>query len=142
MLDSEQHLMKKKFAILVVLAFACLSTFAQTPPPLRVFIRAGPKTHGPNQHDHPRFLQEWKQLLTERSLKVDGSLEFPSAAQLENSDVLITYAADGMNVVSEQRVSFEKFLKKGGGLVIIHDGVVSADQNAWAKKVQGGAWRW
>ena len=27
--------------------------------PLRVFIRAGIKTHGPGQHDHPRFLGEW-----------------------------------------------------------------------------------
>jgi uncharacterized protein len=27
-------------------------------------------------------------------------------------------------------------------LVVIHDGVVSGDQNEWAKKVQGGAWVW
>src|SRR5436309_638145 len=34
--------------------------------PLRVFIRAGAKTHGPGQHDHPRFLKEWTALLNGR----------------------------------------------------------------------------
>src|SRR5206468_3811133 len=109
--------------------------------PLRVFIRAGAKTHGPNQHDHPRFLAEWKKLLAERGLQVEGALDFPSAAQLEKTDVLVIYAPDGMKVVGEQRERFENFLRKGGGLVVIHDGVVSADQHQWAKKVQGGAWR-
>src|SRR4029079_13576567 len=71
--------------------------------PLRVFIRAGVKTHGPNQHDHPRFLEEWKSLLAQRGIEADGALEFPSASQLENTDVLIIYAQDGMKVIGEQR---------------------------------------
>ncbi len=124
------------FALLALLVTCPLSA-----APLRVFIRAGAKTHGPNQHDHPRFLEDWKKMLTDRGMKVDGSLEFPSATQLENTDVMIIYAPDGMNVIGEERMNFEKFLQKGGGLVVIHDGVVSADQHAWAKKVQGGAWR-
>src|SRR6266704_433739 len=119
--------MKLKLAVVLSL-FACLfSGLSQQNKPLRVFIRAGVKTHGPNQHDHPRFLAEWKTILAERGLKADGALEFPSAAQLENTDVLIIYAQDGMNIVGEQRASLEKFLQKGGGVVVIHDGVVSAD---------------
>jgi len=110
--------------------------------PLRVFIRAGAKTHGPNQHDHPRFLNEWKPLLQERGLQVDGALQFPNAAQLLQTDVLVIYAPDGMNIIGAERERFEDFLRGGGGLVVIHDGVVSADQHEWAKKVQGGAWRW
>ena len=51
--------------------------------PLRVYLRAGVKTHGPNQHDHPRFLKEWTQLLGQRGIKVDGSLNFPAAEQLD-----------------------------------------------------------
>jgi len=27
--------------------------------PLRVFIRSGPKTHGPGAHDYPSFLKDW-----------------------------------------------------------------------------------
>jgi len=110
--------------------------------PLRVFIRGGIKTHGPNQHDHPRFLGEWTQLLGERGLKVDGALEFPSSAQLEATDVVIIYAADGMKITGEQRTQFEKFLARGGGVLVLHDGVVGGDQHEWTKKVIGGAWRW
>src|SRR5437867_6773979 len=135
-------IMKLKLAIVFSL-FACLfSGFSQQNKPLRVFIRAGVKTHGPNQHDHPRFLAEWKELLNQRGAKADGSMDFPTAQQLDDTDVLVIYAQDGMKVVGEQRADFEKFLKRGGGLVVIHDGVVSGDQNEWAKKVQGGAWRW
>lgn len=64
--------------------------------PLRVFIRAGAKTHGPNQHDHPRFLGDWTRLLGERGLKVSGSKEFPTATELDATDVVIIDAADGL----------------------------------------------
>ena len=110
--------------------------------PLRVFIRAGVKTHGPGQHDHPRFLGDYTALLGERGVKVEGAMNFPAPKQLENTDVLVVFAADGMKIEGEQRVQFERFLRRGGGLVVIHDGVVSGDQNDWAKKVQGGSWVW
>jgi len=126
---------------LAFLVLTCVVGEIRAAEPLRVFIRAGAKTHGPNQHDHPRFLEEWKKLLGERGLKTDGALDFPSASQLDNTDVLIIYAQDGMKITGEQRTQFEKFLQKGGGLVVIHDGVVSGDENGWAKKVQGGSWR-
>src|SRR6266550_1349277 len=133
------HFMKR-ILILSALLASVLSTNAAEP--LRVFILAGPKTHGPNQHDHPRFLREWTPMLNERGLKADGGMEFPETAQLEKTDVLIIYAADGMKIVGEDREAFEKFLARGGGVVVIHDGVVSGDQHAWCKKIIGGAWRW
>ena len=79
------------------------STVLHAADPLRVFIRAGIKTHGPNQHDHPRFLGDWTKLLAERGLKVDGSMEFPTAAQLDGTDVVIIYAADGMKITGDER---------------------------------------
>ncbi len=135
-------IMKLKLAIVFSL-FACLfSGFSQQNKPLRVFIRAGVKTHGPNQHDHPRFLAEWKELLNQRGAKADGSMDFPTAQQLEKTDVLVIYAQDGMRITGEQRANFEQFLRRGAGLVVIHDGVVSGDEHEWAKNVQGGSWRW
>jgi uncharacterized protein len=110
--------------------------------PLRVFLRAGVKTHGPGQHDHPRFLEDWRVLLGQRGMRVDGGLEFPTVEQLGRTDVLVIYAADGMHITGGSRVEFEGFLRRGGGLVVIHDGVVSGDQHDWARRVQGGAWRW
>ena len=109
---------------------------------LRVLIRAGAKTHGPNQHDHPRFLGDWKKLLAERGIEVEGDMNFPSADQLSKTDVLIIFAQDGMKILGDQRTEFEKFLRRGGGLVVIHDGVVGGDQHEWCKKIIGGAWRW
>jgi len=110
--------------------------------PLRVYIRSGPKTHGPGQHDHPRFLKEWTQLLIERGIKADGGNEFPTAAQLEQTDVVIIHCQDGMKIVSDDRLAFEKFLARGGGVVVIHAGVVGGDEHAWVKTIIGGAWRW
>src|ERR1051325_3677711 len=101
--------MKLKLALALSL-FACLfPAFPQQTKPLRVFIRAGVKTHGPNQHDHPRFLAEWKELLNERGAIADGSMEFPTAEQLDNTDVLVIYAQDGMKITGDQRANFEKF---------------------------------
>ena len=65
-------------ALLVGLLSLSAVFSAAAADPLRVFIRAGIKTHGPNQHDHPRFLGEWTRLLGERGLAADGSMEFPT----------------------------------------------------------------
>ncbi|MBI3414771.1 MAG: ThuA domain-containing protein [Verrucomicrobia bacterium] len=134
--------MKHKLLSLFVVFLATICASAQDTKPLRVFIRAGVKTHGPNQHDHPRFLKEYTQLLTERGVKADGSMEFPTPQQLDNTDVVVVFAADGMKIIGDNRVNFEKFLKRGGGIVVVHDGVVADTEHEWAKKVQGGAWIW
>lgn len=134
--------MKLKLLLLILLASTCLGRTAEDANPLHIFIRGGVKTHGPGQHDHPRFLADWTKLLNERGAKATGAMKFPSASQLENTDVLVVFAADGMKIVGGDRANFEKFLQRGGGVVVIHDGVVSGDQHEWAKKVQGGAWRW
>src|SRR5438046_1545417 len=134
--------MKGTIAFTLALLASVTIAFAQPNKPIRVFIRAGVKTHGLGQHDHPRFLRDWVPLLKERGIQADGAMNFPTAQQLENTDVLVIFAADGMKVTGDERANFEKFLQRGGGLVVIHDGVVSADEHEWAKKVQGGAWIW
>ena len=134
--------MKHIINLLVIAAMFAGIISTTAAEPLRVFIRGGVKTHGPNQHDHPRFLTEWTKLLGERGMKVAGDLDFPEAEQLAKTDVLIIYAADGMKIAGTQRADMEKFLKRGGGLVVVHDGVVSGDQNEWCKSIIGGAWRW
>jgi hypothetical protein len=66
---------------LFLLAFLALAVAAPSAEPLRVYIRSGVKTHGPNAHDHPRFLKTWMPLLTERGMKVEGAIGWPSAEQ-------------------------------------------------------------
>lgn len=108
--------------------------------PLRVFIRGGEKTHGPGAHDHAQFLKDWVPLLKERGIKADGAMDLPTDEQLANTDVLLMYAQDGGTIPPERQAAFENYLKRGGGLVVIHTASVSAFPDHW-KKTIGGAWR-
>jgi hypothetical protein len=62
------------------LAALCFATLAASSPAqqtksLRVFLRGGPKTHGPagnGLHEHDKWLTEWKKLLADRGATVDG----------------------------------------------------------------------
>lgn len=121
-------------AAVVAFAHAAVSSAA----PLRVFIRASEKTHGPGEHDYPQFLADWKRLLGQRGAKADGALRFPTQAELAKTDVLIVYAADGANVAPADRANLEAFLQRGGGMVVLHDGMCGSDAE-WFAGVAGGA---
>lgn len=108
--------------------------------PLRVYIRSGPKTHGPGMHDHPRFLADWVTLLNDRGATATGGDTFPTAAQLAQTDVLILHRDHGGDVTGTDRANLEAFLSRGGGIVAIHAGAVSKDPD-WYKSIVGGSWR-
>lgn len=129
----------KRAKLFAALAFCAALSFCQAAEPLRVFIRSGPKTHGPGQHDHPRFLAEWTQLLNERGAKATGKMGFPSAEELEKTDVLVMFLAEGGTIAPEDRTNLDKFLKRGGGIVTLHDAVCGKDPQ-WFKTIVGGAW--
>jgi len=107
---------------------------------LRVFIRAGKKSHAPGAHDFPQFLKDWVPMLNERGAKADGSLEFPTKEQLDKTDVLILHAQEAGNIqIGEERKNLMEFLARGGGLVVIHAAAVSKDHD-WFKGIIGGSW--
>ena len=107
--------------------------------PLHVFLRGGVKTHGPTQHEHEKWVGEWTKLLTQRGAAVEGALRFPTAEELARTDVLVLYAADGGSIHGDERKNLEAYLARGGGIVAIHDAVVSDDPQWWSG-VLGGAW--
>ena len=127
--------MKRLLVPLLATALAVSASAA----PLRVFIRGGEKSHGPNAHEHERFLNDWKPLLTQRGMVVDGAKAWPTAEQLAKTDVLVMYAQEGGNATPEQKANLDVFTKRGGGLVVIHTAAVSNDP-VWWKSVIGGAW--
>src|SRR5207249_12260555 len=102
----------KRFLLLAIL----FTSWVAAAEPLRVFIRSGPKTHGPGQHDHPRFLKEWVPLLNDRGARATGGETFPTAAQLAETDVLIIHAQDGGNIAEADRANLNTFLARGGGI--------------------------
>ena len=120
-----------------------LSTFdtaAQTTQPLRIYIRSGPKSHAPGAHDYPRFLKEWVPLLNERGAKATGGDTFPTKEQLAETDVVILHKQEAGNIDEPDRKNLNEYLARGGGLVVIHAGLVSRDPD-WFKTIVGGAWR-
>jgi type 1 glutamine amidotransferase len=125
----------------IVLAAVTCGTLAAQRQTLRIFIRSSAKTHGASDngnHDYPAFLAGWAKLLTSRGAAVDGAPRFPSADELLNTDVLIDYASDGANVNPGERAVLNEYLTRGGGLVVIHDGMCGGDA-AWFATVAGGA---
>jgi putative membrane-bound dehydrogenase-like protein len=134
--------MKRILVSFLGLSFLVGFSPARAAEPLRIFLRGGPKTHGPagnGLHDHERWVQDWTGLLRERGARVQGGLRFPTAAELAETDVLVMFAPDAGDINAEQRVFFERFLKRGGGVVCLHDAVCGHDPE-WFKTVMGGAW--
>lgn len=131
--------------VLVATTAAFGSVMAQQPQPaqqpLRIFIRAGEKTHGAGDngnHDYPSFLGAWSTLLKDKGAVVDGALHFPTAEELARTDVLINFKGDGGTCSVPERALLEGFLKRGGGIVTMHDGMCS-DDAAWFATMVGGA---
>jgi type 1 glutamine amidotransferase len=106
-------------------------------PPVRIFIYAGLKTHGEGQHDYPQFLADWSKLLMNRNATVDGGLHFPSEKELANSDVVIIYKGDAGYMSMEDKANLDAYLRRGGGLVSIHDALCGPDPEYFAQIVGG-----
>jgi putative membrane-bound dehydrogenase-like protein len=132
--------MKRLALLAALISSLILGSSSSAAEPLRVFIRAGVKSHGPGAHDFPQFLKEWVPLLNERGAKADGGLEFPTKAQLDKTDVLVLHSQEAGNIkIGEERKNLLEFLARGGGIVVIHAGAVSRDP-AWFASVVGGSW--
>src|SRR5213594_743968 len=133
----------RRFLLPVACLLACATvSLAQQAKPIRIFLRGGAKTHGPagnGLHDHERWLGDWKTMLAERGAKVDGAMKFPTGEQLDRTDVLLMFAAEAGSIAGQDRNNLEKFLKRGGGIVCIHDAVCGTNA-PWFKTVIGGAW--
>ncbi len=139
-------LMKRPFIAFFVLLAVCASSLVSEAAaplgPLNVFIRGGKKTHGPGAHEHERFLGDWTKLLTERGIQVSGGMEFPTEAELDKTDLLVMYSQEGGEIPADKRAGLEKFLKRGGGITVIHTAVVPKTKEGadYLKSIIGGTW--
>ena len=103
---------------------------------MRIFLWTGLKTHNAGQHDYPQFLADWSKLLTERGAVVNGALHPPSATDLENTDVVVIYKGDAGFLVDKP--AMDAYIKRGGGLVSLHDALCGPDP-AYFSTLVGGA---
>ncbi|MGV3482839.1 MAG: ThuA domain-containing protein [Planctomycetaceae bacterium] len=94
----------------------------QPPEPTRsiqIVLVAGPKDHGPGEHDYPAWQKAWQQLLSAgENVEVATAWEWPSADQLKTADAIVFYQHGDWNI--QRAADIDQYLKRGGGLVYIH----------------------
>ena len=109
----------------------------QNPSGMHVYIWAGLKTHSAGQHDYPQFLADWSKTLTDHGAIVVGGLHPPTAADLEHADVVVIYKGDAGYLSDGEKAALEAFVKRGGGLVSLHDSLCGPDPLYFSKLVGG-----
>jgi len=114
-----------------------LNTPGQNLAGMHIYLWAGLKTHLEGQHDYPQWLADWSKLLTKHGAMVDGAFHPPTAADLEHTDVLIIYKGDAAYLGGESKPAIEAFVKRGGGLVSLHDSLCGPDPAYFATLVGG-----
>lgn len=89
-------------------------------PPLKILLAAGPKDHGPGEHDYPLWQKRWTTLLAlAPGVTVDTSSGFPEPSQLAAADVAVFYSRNpGFN--PHTALLLDQFQNRGGGLVFLH----------------------
>ena len=58
---------------------------------------------------------------------VDGALHAPSAEDLKHTDVLVIYKGDAAFLSPEETKVIDDFVRRGGGIVSIHDSLCGPD---------------
>ncbi len=104
---------------------------------MRVYLWTGLKSHSAGQHDYPQFLSDWSKLLTEKGAVVNGGLHPPASADLDQSDVVVIYKGDAGYLSADLKNSLDAFVKRGGGLVSLHDALCGPDPAHFAGLVGG-----
>ena len=122
------------------------SAWAQPPAPrpqgqnaagMRIYIWAGLKSHSAGQHDYPQFLADWSKVLTEHGAVVNGALHPPSSADLDNTDVVVIYKGDAGYMSGLDKSVMDAYIKRGGGLVSLHDSLCGPNPTYFASLVGG-----
>ena len=104
---------------------------------MHIYIWAGLKSHFAGQHDYPQFLADWSKILSDHGAVVDGALHAPSAADLEHADVVVIHKGDAGYLGDEENAALQAYVKRGGGLVSLHDSLCGPDPAYFATLVGG-----
>ena len=88
--------------------------------PLRVLLAAGPKDHGPGEHDYPAWQKRWTTLLgLSKGVQVANCQGFPTPAQFVAADVIVFYS-NNPGWSDEKAKDLDAFLARGGGAIWVH----------------------
>jgi type 1 glutamine amidotransferase len=104
---------------------------------MHIYLWVGLKSHFAGQHDYPQFLADWSKILTEHGAIVDGALHAPSQADLAHTDVVVLYKGDAGYLSHEEQSALDDYVRRGGGLVSLHDSLCGPDPVSFASLVGG-----
>jgi hypothetical protein len=87
--------------------------------PIRVVLVAGPKDHGPGEHDYPAWQKAWSELLAAgEKIEVATAWEWPDKEEFAKADVLVFYQHGDWD--ARRATELDAFLARGGGAIYIH----------------------
>jgi len=107
----------------------------------QIVLCAGPKDHGPGEHDYPLWQKRWEKLLSlADAVAVSSANVWPTPDQFRTADVIVFYSSNpGWNL--ERAPQLDAFLERGGGLAYLHWAVEGQKHvEALAQRI-GLAWR-
>jgi type 1 glutamine amidotransferase len=107
--------------------------------PLHIALVAGPKDHGPGEHDYPAWKKAWRELFEMAdNVRVTTADTWPSPEQLASADAVVFYQRGAW---SPQRArDLDAFLRRGGGATFIHYAVSGGDNAPGMAERIGLAW--
>jgi len=89
------------------------------PRPLHILLVAGPKDHGPGEHDYPKWQKDWAPLLAKApGVKVSTAFPWPENHQWDGVDLVVFYLKTKWD--SNQVAQIRRHQGKGGGVATIH----------------------
>jgi putative heme-binding domain-containing protein len=108
---------------------------------LRIVLAAGPKDHGPGEHDYPLWQRRWYNLLSlAENVRVDLAKAWPAASHWKRADVVVFFSSNPA-WTAERAKELDAFLARGGGVVYLHYAVNgNRAVEALAERI-GLAWR-
>jgi len=87
--------------------------------PLHVLLVAGPKDHGPGEHDYPAWQRQWTALLAKApGVRVSTAFPWPKPEQWEGVDLAVFYLKTRWD--AQQLAAIQRHQARGGGVVTIH----------------------
>ncbi|HXT39300.1 MAG TPA: ThuA domain-containing protein [Candidatus Angelobacter sp.] len=112
-----------------------------TTKPLHILLVAGPKDHGPGEHDYPLWQKRWHKLLAlADKITVDDAFGWPAPGQFHGADLVVFYS-DNPGWSAARAQELDEFLGRGGGLAFLHYAVDGHEAVEALSQRIGLAWR-
>jgi type 1 glutamine amidotransferase len=110
---------RSRAEVQAVLAQAPRPDTNAVPRPLHVLLVAGPKDHGPGEHDYPAWQRQWAALLGKApGVLVSTAFPWPNPEQWEGVDLAVFYLKTRWD--AQQLAEIRRHQAGGGGVVTIH----------------------